>query len=134
MADETLWNPDAFQPAERKKLAAQTRAQFTWLESEIENLYQEFDKLTKKSAIQRITDLALENVNSAIGDAKELLRGDRSVDRIKPFVAAGENPVNSDVVLVLSKLTTALRRFQSTWRRAWNEISPSAIDMLLDEL
>lgn len=132
--DEDLWNPEGIPQKRRLQLASETKQKFNWLKSEIEDLYFEFDKLTKKAAAQRITDLALENVNAAVNDAKELLSGDRSVDRLKSFVAAGENPVNSDVLLVLSKLRTALRRFDSTWSRTWREAGPSSVERLLDDL
>lgn len=131
---EDLWSPDEIHQKRRMQLAAETKVKFNWLKSEIEGLYLEFDKLTKKAAAQRITDLALENVNAAIEDSKDLLAGDRSVDRIKTFVAAGENPVNSDVLLILSKLRSALRRFESTWSRTWRDAGPSEVERLLDEL
>lgn len=131
---DDLWNPDGIPQKRRTQIANETKQKFNWLKSEIEGLYLEFDKLTKKAPAQRITDLALENVNAAIGDAKELLAGDRSVDRIDVFVAAGENPVNSDVVLILSKLRAALNRFDSTWSRAWRDAGPSTVQRLMDEL
>lgn len=132
--EENLWKPDDLPKKRRLQLAGETKEQCNWLKSEIEGLYIEFDKLTKKGAAQPITNLALENVNAAIGDAKELLSGDRSVDRINVFVSAGENPVNSDVLLVLSKLRAALRRFESTWSRPWREASPSTVERLLNDL
>ncbi|MDQ4125716.1 MAG: hypothetical protein M3134_08980 [Actinomycetota bacterium] len=117
-----LWNPAGMSKQERDKVGNGIRNEYRWLDSEIENLYREFDKLTKKSPAIQITNLALQNVNAAISDAKAFLSGDKSVDRITEFVAAGENPVNSDVLLVLSKLRAALRRLEATWARFWGPL------------
>lgn len=126
-----LWNPKAIGKSKKAEIASEIRSQHSWLESEIENLYVEFDKLTKKSPGQPITVLALENVNCAISDAKELLEGDRAVDRISKFVPAGENPANSDVLLVLSKLRAALTRFKKVWAGQWSSSSPSSLDRFM---
>jgi hypothetical protein len=61
------------------------------------------------------TPLALDSVNDAIADAKSQLEGDRYADRVKQFVAAGESPQYSDVVLVLGTLKPAVERLERVW-------------------
>jgi hypothetical protein len=96
-------------------------AELVW--SALTSLYGEFDKLSKKSPKERVTDLALKNVNDAIVDAKALLGGDRYVDRVTEFIPAGENPQNSDVLLVLSTLQAALERLVDAWKPTWQELN-----------
>ncbi len=66
-------------PADREKriaLARQTRRSFIVHSSGIASLYEEFNKLTKKSPGDPVSDLALATVNATIRDAKHLLNGD----------------------------------------------------------
>lgn len=104
-----------------EQVAEDTYDNYSILDSEIDSLYREFDKLAKKSG-GRLSDLALANVNLVIKDSKELLTGDRYVDRVSEFVAAGENPLNSDVLLILATLRTALGRFYSIWSPIWDDL------------
>src|SRR5438132_13030626 len=101
--------------------AAAIRLQYELHGSAIEGLYVQFDKLTKKAPGDHLTELALETVNDAIRDSKTLLRGDPYVDRVKEFDPAGETPQNSDVLLVLSTLRTALERFRLRWLKVWSD-------------
>lgn len=107
---------------DRDERATQIAADYELLRSELQSLYSEFDKLTKKAPAARLTSLALQTINSLIGDSKRLLSGDRYVDRVSEFVSAGENPVNSDVLLVLASLVSALDRFGEVWYPAWEDL------------
>lgn len=91
-------------------------------------LYEETDKLSKKAPAEQITDLLLEQVNQVIGETKELIAEDPYVQRMKPFVAAGDNPEHRDVVVVLRMVLQALERFRKyiederpTRNKAWRE-------------
>lgn len=116
----SFWQPDKVD--DLAEIAARVHNNFDALRYEVASLYEEFDKLTKKAPNNQLSPLALQTVNSVIGDAKELLSGDRYVDRVSTFVAAGENPINSDVLLVLATLVTALRRFRVLWNPIWDDI------------
>ena len=78
-------------------------------------LYDEIEKLTKKSPADEITELAMRRVNALIKEAKELLKGDPFVDTIEVFVAAGENPQNRDVLLILREIKQGLERQSSEY-------------------
>jgi hypothetical protein len=108
------WSPDSGR-------ALRIRREYELHQSAIDGLYEEFDKLSKKAPKERLSELALETVNDAIREAKSLLIGDPYVDRVKEFVAAGETPQNSDVLLVLSTLRSGFRRFRDTWSKAWRD-------------
>ena len=99
----------------------ESRREYELLNTGLAALYTEFDKFSKKSPKDRITDLALSAVNDLIADAKRVLAGDRYVDRVSKFVAAGENPTNGDVLLILATLRSGLDRFQDEWSEAWVE-------------
>ena len=120
---ESLWNP--YELDDRDKRAEEIHSDYELLRSELQSLYNEFDKLTKKAPASRLTSLALQNINSLIGDSKGLLAGDRYVDRVSEFVSAGENPVNSDVLLVLATLVSALDRFGEVWYPVWEDLEIS---------
>ncbi len=80
------------------------------VESVVESLYAELDKLSKKSPSHPLSNLALSQVNQAIKDSKELLEGDPYVDRITEFVAAGDNPEHRDGVLILGQIISGISR------------------------
>ncbi len=80
-------------------------------ESYVDALYSELDKLAKKSPSMELSDLALDRVNRAIGEALSLLgEHDKYVAALKPFVAAGENPEVRDGVLILREIQQAINR------------------------
>src|SRR5450759_635920 len=81
------------------------------LSSFTDGIYDEFDKLAKKSPREGLSDLAVTRVNRAIRDAKALMTGfDEYVGDLAEFVPAGENPEVRDAVLVLAEIKTALER------------------------
>jgi len=82
------------------------------LESEVEGLYEEMDKLAKKSAVDAVTELQLKAINSLITKSKQLLSDDVIIGEVMPFVPAGDNPEYRDVVTVLRQLLQGLQRFK----------------------
>jgi hypothetical protein len=74
-------------------------------------LYEEVDKVSKKAPAESVTQLVYEEVNQVIKESKELARDDAYVQRLKEFVAAGENPPYRDVVVVLKLSLQGLARF-----------------------
>lgn len=117
---DSLWDP--YELENHEEVAEQVLADYHLLRSELHSLYDEFEKLTKKAPTTRLSPLALQTINSLIGDSKQLLSGDRYVDRVSEFVAAGETPFNSDVLLILSTLVTALERFRDIWSPIWDDL------------
>lgn len=61
--------------------------------SHLAAFYEEVDKLAKGKSLFPATDMIVEGTNSIICDAKALIDGDVYVERLKEFVAAGDNPV-----------------------------------------
>ena len=92
-------------------------------------LYDEIDKLTKKAPAEPVTDLALESLNYIISETKAIARADVYVDRIKIFVAAGNNPQLRDAIIVLRQLRDGLKRYRelsdNLLKRA-NDLLPTA--------
>lgn len=87
------------------------RQRLDLLQSVSAGLYEELDKLAKKSPADEISPLGLEHVNELIRDAKELSPDDLYMQRCKVFVAAGDNPQHRDVVMVLRQIRQGLDRF-----------------------
>jgi hypothetical protein len=83
------------------------------LDSFVQGLYAEMDKLAKKSPREPISDLAMTRVNRAIRDAKALMKGyDEFSDDLAEFVPAGDNPEVRDAVLVLGEISAGLERLR----------------------
>jgi hypothetical protein len=87
------------------------RQRLDLLQSVSAGLYEELDKLAKKSPADEISPLGLEHVNELIRDAKELSPDDLYMQRCKVFVPAGDNPQHRDVVMVLRQIRQGLDRF-----------------------
>jgi hypothetical protein len=80
------------------------------LASHTEGFYDEIDKLAKGKALFAATDLAVQQVNDIIKDAKGIIAGDPHLDRVKEFVPAGDNPVYPDILLVTRAIQQCLSR------------------------
>jgi len=80
------------------------------LTSVANGLYTELEKLSKKAPVDQATDLVVEHVNDVVADVRALIPDDAYVQRINPFVPAGDNPEHRDVVLVLQQLLQGLGR------------------------
>ncbi len=83
------------------------------LESVSLGMYEEIEKLTKKAPAEQVTELALEQVNDLIGEAKELMKEDRYIQKLNQFVPAGDLPELRDVLLVLRQTRQGLERFSN---------------------
>lgn len=83
------------------------------LSSHLQGFYDEIDKLTKSKALVEATDLVVQQSNYIVQDAKELIKGDVHLDRIKEFVPAGTNPEYRDVLLVLRTIQQSLARCET---------------------
>lgn len=77
-------------------------------------LYEEVDKVSKKAPAEPVTNLVYEEVNQVIKESKELTPNDAYMQRLKQFVAAGENPPYRDVVVALKLLLQGLKRFHES--------------------
>lgn len=88
------------------------RTQLNSLSSVSLGIYEEMDKLCKKAPAEKITNLALEQINTLIRDAKQLVASDPYMQRLVEFVPAGDNPELRDVVLVLRQIREGLHRFE----------------------
>jgi hypothetical protein len=88
------------------------------LSSFVGALYDEMDKLAKKSPREALSDLAMARVNRAVRDAKEIIGAfDPYVGDVSEFVAAGDNPEARDAVLVLAEIRAALHRVQVKYQK-----------------
>ena len=94
--------------------AKDMRTQYKLLSSVSLGLYDELDKLSKKAPAEPVTDLVLTQINDVIREIKELAKDDTYVQRLNEFVAAGDNPEQRDVVVVLRQLRQGLERFEAT--------------------
>jgi len=83
------------------------------LSSHLQGFYEEIDKLTKSKALVEATDLVVQQSNYIIQDAKDLIKGDVHLDRVKEFVPAGTNPEYRDVLLVLRAIQQSLARCET---------------------
>jgi len=90
------------------------RRKYDLIVSDLVGWYDELDKLTKKSPADQVTDLQLETVNDIIDQVKQLVTDDEFIEKVKTFVAAGDNPQYRDVIGVLRRLKQGLNRFDST--------------------
>lgn len=83
------------------------------LASHLKGFYEEIDKLAKGKHLFEVTPLAVGQANDIIRDAKDIIKADVYLDRIKEFVPAGNNPLYPDVLLVLRAVQECVQRFQT---------------------
>lgn len=83
------------------------------LADHVGGFYDEVDKLAKGKSMLEVTERTLEEANQIIRDAKAIAPSDTYLDRMKEFVAAGNNPVYPDVVVALRTIRQALDRADS---------------------
>lgn len=81
------------------------------LQSVCKGLYEELDKLAKKSPAEQVTPLVFDQVNDVIREAKKLASDDQFMKKYAEFVAAGDYPEHRDVVIVLRQILQGLSRF-----------------------
>lgn len=97
----------------REELKRNARKQRDKIESVVEALYNEIDKLAKKAPREPVTDMTVKMTNQAISALRELLADshDEFADQIAAIVPAGDLPETRDVLLLLGQMRAALVRF-----------------------
>jgi len=75
-----------------------------------DGLYDEVDKLCKKAPAESATDFLVGEVNEVIKEISPVAANDVPLQRIKPFVPAGDNPQYRDVLLTLRLLQAGIER------------------------
>ncbi len=101
---------------QRSNLRTKQKKQLELLTSAVKGHYEEMDKLSKKAPAEKVTDLALGEINYTIEETKKLLDDDVFIQRLNVFVAAGDNPELRDAVLVLRQLLQGLARYDANLR------------------
>jgi hypothetical protein len=99
------------------KTLREKRKLYHQLDSVSQGIYDEIDKLSKKSHTGQLTDLALTRVNDTIRVAKELMDDDPYIAKISQFVAAGDNPSHGDAVVDLRQIRQGLSRYNTEMER-----------------
>ena len=90
-----------------------SEAELHELEDFVEGLYEELDKLAKKSPSADLSYFATRRVNRALTDAKTLIGPhDKYAAEISAFVEAGKNPEVRDAVLALREVRQAIGRVE----------------------
>ena len=85
------------------------------LSGHLEGFYSEIDKLTKLTkgqALIAVTEIMVNGMNEIVRDAKLIVSEDSYLDRVKEFVAAGDNPVYPDVLVKARTVMGSLERFK----------------------
>jgi hypothetical protein len=80
--------------------------------SHLRTFYSEMNNIAKGKAMSLIpvAELMVVQINDAIADAKELIQGDVYLDRVKPFISAGNPPSYPEVLLVAKTVEEVLVR------------------------
>lgn len=99
---------------EARKNTEDFKIEWQLIASEAEGIYIEADKLAKKFPATKITQLELDTINYIVDGIKNLLEGDRFIDRLNKFEPAGDNPEYREVVLVLRQIIQGLNRYKPT--------------------
>ncbi len=84
------------------------------LESVVDGLYIEIEKLTRKAPAEQITELALDQINDVIVDTKALIQDDPYIQKLQKFVSAGDHPELRDALIVVRQVKQGLGRFSTT--------------------
>ena len=92
--------------------ARKKNKQRTALLSHLRTFYSEMNNIAKGKAMSLIpvAELMVTQINDAIADAKKLIEGDVYLDRVKPFISAGNPPSYPEVLLVAKTVEEVLVR------------------------
>jgi len=109
---------------ERNIWLAEAKQRHDQLESVVQALYIEVDKISHKWPTMPITQLTLEKTNKSIAAVKDLLRneGDDFADDIAEIIPAGDLPETRDTVLILRQVQAALSRFKGKYQSEWRKL------------
>lgn len=82
--------------------------------SHLRTFYSEMNNIAKGKAMSLIpvAELMVTQINDAIADAKKLIEGDLYLDRVKPFISAGNPPSYPEVLLVTRTVEEVLVRHE----------------------
>lgn len=94
----------------KRKATKEFENEWELIASELEGLYREADKLSRKTPASTISDLELHSVNNITKSVKQLLSGDPFIDRLNEFEPAGNNPEYREIVLVLRQMIQGMNR------------------------
>ncbi|HWX55530.1 MAG TPA: hypothetical protein VN176_13145 [Verrucomicrobiae bacterium] len=80
--------------------------------SHLRTFYSEMNNIAKGKAMSLIpvAELMVTQINDAVADAKKLIEGDVYLDRVKPFISAGNPPSYPEVLLVAKTVEEVLVR------------------------
>src|ERR1022692_1311562 len=80
--------------------------------SHLRVFYSEMNNIAKGKGMSLIpvAELMVTQINDAIADAKKLIEGDVYLDRVKPFISAGDPPSYPEVLLVARTVEEVLVR------------------------
>jgi phage-related minor tail protein len=80
--------------------------------SHLRTFYSEMNNIAKGKAMSLVpvAELMVTQINDAIADAKKLIEGDVYLDRVKPFISAGNPPGYPEVLLVAKTVEEVLVR------------------------
>jgi hypothetical protein len=98
------------------------------LDDHVTGMYEEVDKLAKGKSLLQVSDLVLEETNAVIRQTKSMITDDVHLDRVKEFVAAGDNPVYPDVLVVLRAVRQALHRHEEQLDRAIKRVTSRLLE------
>lgn len=98
--------------AEAANEARKKNKQRKALLSHLRVFYSEMNNIAKGKAMSLIpvAELMVTQINDAIADAKNLIEGDVYLDRVKPFIPAGNPPSYPEVLLVTKTVEEVLVR------------------------
>ena len=101
---------------------------FEDLNSVLEGMYDEIDKLVKKKTVEPATDLIVEQVNSILSETQELITDDSYIEELKMFVPAGDLPEVRDVLFVLRQTRQGMERFSKKLNKEKQKIDTSLLE------
>lgn len=80
--------------------------------SHLQTFYSEMNNIAKGKgmSLMPVAELMVTHINDAIADAKKLIEGDIYLDRVKPFISAGNPPTYPEVLLVAKTVEEVLIR------------------------
>lgn len=83
--------------------------------SHLRAFYSEMSNIAKGKGMSLlpVAELMVSQINDAIADAKKLIEGDVYLDRVKPFISAGNPPSYPEVLLVTKTVEEVLVRRRS---------------------
>lgn len=98
------------------RTARKTAKRCEALSNHSEGFYDEINKLAKGKTLVETTPLFVDQTNDIIRDAKDIVKNDVYLDRIKEFVPAGNSPVYPEVLVTVRAVRQSLGRCKADFR------------------